>query len=697
MFICSCIIMITLPFIAEAAAFQPSGLDVLFPFPIQRNRHFLPATRLAQTAVEPLPLPASGDVTVELPRPLNLPTRVMRALKFWGSALPILGRYKLLEAWLTIERDVLEKTHDDDVVNELWTELHEWGSERLLQAIQDLKGFYVKTGQVISTRVDLFPEQYTSKLSSLQDSLDPMPFSLVQKIVETELLQGQNISVLFSEFDPEPLGSASIGQVHRAKLLDGREVAVKVQRPAIEAKLLGDIANLQAFALRLRSVLPVDYYTIFKELEAVLLNELDFLCEAQAMEKVAAAISHTPDNRLAPPPLIVPLPLPGLVSKRVLIMDYIDGKPLSRLRDEMNKQGILPGSPEAKFAAQRLLTSLTEAFARMIFGPGFIHGDPHPGNIFVLDNGQTALIDCGQVKQLTFDQQRRLAELIILVSEWENIYVERTAAERALEQATEDTDRSAREGLLANVTARLQAKVAEMNAAVRGFGVELFDGTPEEAMAACAVVLFGNSRNDTVLPGGFSGLELAPDSPIRRVRSFPQELVLLGRATVLIKGIASRVGVPWSLCQAWAPLARQSLALLSTHPTTGSRLPCWAADPVTSSDIIKLPRSGVAAATAVKAAGLIRRRAQSGDRPRFSEVAMCLGASLVLLRLWFVRKLVDTVAILVPQPLKRRLRRAVLRVAARLQGHRGEKRQDDESASPSASARGSDAAEESAA
>jgi len=138
-----------------------------------------------------------------------------------------------------------------------------------------------QSGQVISTRVDMFPKQYTDRLMSLQDSVEPIPTSVVKAVVRQDLLEGEPLENLFKEFDEIPLGSASIAQVHRAVLRDGREVAVKVQRPSEEPKLRGDIANLKAFSKRFRDSLPVDYYRVFCELERALTNELDFLAEAQ--------------------------------------------------------------------------------------------------------------------------------------------------------------------------------------------------------------------------------------------------------------------------------------------------------------------------------------------------------------------------------------------------------------------------------
>ena len=344
-------------------------------------------------------------------QPLTGPQRVVRALTFWSKVVPILAAYKAVE--------LQGASRSEAELEAKYQELHEWGSDRLQGAINELKGFYVKTGQVISTRVDLFPEQYTSKLASLQDDLDPMPAEQIKAVVERELLLGEPLETIFASFDDEPLGSASIAQVHAATLLDGRRVAVKVQRPNCEPKLRGDIANLKSFSKKLASALPVDYYTVFCELERALQGELDFLAEAQSAMKVFASVSHTAAGVPTEPAVSVPLPVQGLASRRVLVMDFVEGTPLNKLAGEMEKRGIKPGSPESIVAGERILTQLTEAFGRMMLGAGFIHGDPHPGNIFVQPGAQIALIDCGQVKQIPQEARLRLAEAILLVNEWQ--------------------------------------------------------------------------------------------------------------------------------------------------------------------------------------------------------------------------------------------------------------------------------------
>ena len=491
-------------------------------------------------------------VVVEFPPPLSGVQRIQRALEFYKRALPVLGAYKVKEIEFMLRDKIpLLTSVSEEEQQVIWNEIDEWGSQRIAETIQEMKGFYVKSGQVISTRVDLFPEAYTSKLQSLQDGLDPMPFELVEQIVSQELLDGAPLSELFSSFEEEPLGSASIEQVHKATLLDGRVVAVKLQRPNVEPKLRGDIANLKRISKLLREQLPVDYYTVFCELGNALENELDFLKEAQAMKKIYLSIQNNNGNEGggngAPPPVTIPLPVGELVSKRVLVMDFIQGTPLNKLSEKMKERGIEAGSPEAKIAGRRILKALSEAFGRMIFKSGFIHGDPHPGNIFIGEGAkQVSLIDCGQFKSLGRQRRVQFAQLVLAVADYQD--------------AMNDKN-----GILNLEDAKL--KLADC---ARSFGIQCVDGREHETDLACAIALVLFSDTGTELPGGYSSNELDENSPIKLLTSFPQELVLLGRATVLLKGIAKKLNVPLSLVDTWRNDCEETLS--NGHVPT---LPLW--------------------------------------------------------------------------------------------------------------------------
>uniref|UniRef100_A0A0G4FBR3 Protein kinase domain-containing protein n=1 Tax=Chromera velia CCMP2878 TaxID=1169474 RepID=A0A0G4FBR3_9ALVE len=547
-------------------------------------------------------LPSSAGV--QWPQPLSFTERLQRTAKFWSVGLPILLAYKVEEAKMAYAKEAGEGLLEEEEETR-WNELHEWGSDAMLECIKDLKGYYVKTGQVISTRSDLFPPQYTSKLRCLQDQFEPMPSSLVKAVVSEELLDGGPLSELFRSFEDEPLGSASIAQVHKAVLLDGRPVAVKVQRPGIAPRLLADIGNLKLFATRLRSLLPLDYVKVFTEIEAVLSYELDFLYEAQAAQKVLAAVTHTPGNAPAPAPLDVPQVIPGLVTKRVMVMEFVDGTPLNMLSEEMKRRGVDPDSDESKFAGRAILSALTEAYARMIFGPGFIHGDPHPGNIFVLDGARTALLDCGQVKQLKGEYKRKTAVLILLIQKWTKLSDRIQKAEEAGKE-------------VGALVMRREGVVSELAEAVKRFGVTLTDDKMDTAAAALAIILFGSPDEETALPGGFAPeLEIGAGSPIQYVASFPQEMVLLGRATVLIKGIANALNIQWDLADRWARHAREALS----HQEL---MPPWAIQygrdgkPLTTSD-------GALLGVGQRGPGNMRG---PGERPRLGEVASLSGAWL---------------------------------------------------------------------
>jgi len=194
----------------------------------------------------------------------------------------------------------------------------------------------------------------------------------------------------------------------------------------------------------------------------------------------------------------------------------------------MERRGLSADFPQAKLFGRRLLLALTETFGRSILETGFFHVDPHPGNIMVLKDGSIGLIDFGQHKQISQSNRETLAKVMIGIDErWPG-----------------------------KVTPEALELVGKLSLEL---GVELKPDAPLEAAAAVGVWLFGSA--DDEMPGGFDREELSPNSPVRALQSFPQDLVLVGRCTILIKALSSRLGVPWSLAKEWAPIAREVLRI----------------------------------------------------------------------------------------------------------------------------------------
>lgn len=305
----------------------------------KNSAHYHPNGLLAAT-VEPAPADADTGAaaeSAEFPPPLSKVDRLKRAAKFWSTAVPIIGSYYQKMAEMKLREGLLGQTLTEEEMDEIWDAEHEKGAVKLADTVASLKGFYVKTAQIISSRGDLFPEQYTEALSCFTDNVDPMSPALAKAVITQELLNAdESFEDVFAEFDDEPLGAASVAQVHRCVLSEkygGREVAVKIQRPSIESKLMGDIANLKAISKPLQDAeaLPLDYYTVFCELEKQLADEFDFVAEAVAMDRIRNSLSRSIDGSTPTElPIVMPRPVPGLVSRRVLVMDYLPGVPLSR-------------------------------------------------------------------------------------------------------------------------------------------------------------------------------------------------------------------------------------------------------------------------------------------------------------------------------------------------------------------------------
>src|SRR5215471_8923071 len=256
-------------------------------------------------------------------------------------------------------------------------------AEKLVETLGDLKGAAMKLGQVASMDPDLFPPEVRAVLARLQNEAPPMPYERVAAVVEDEL--GGSPETLFAEFSREPMAAASLGQVHRARLHDGRDVVVKIQYPGIEQALRSDIDNLglvvRTMALTHRAL---DGRQYFHELAEELAHELDYSREGRLAREFARASAALPD-------VVVPAIVDERTSSRVLTMQYLPGQTL---------KAFLASSPDN---AERLRVSglLIRAIHGAFLVDGTVHADPHPGNFLVMPDGRLGVLDFGSVKRFS--------------------------------------------------------------------------------------------------------------------------------------------------------------------------------------------------------------------------------------------------------------------------------------------------------
>ncbi|MCE9670141.1 AarF/UbiB family protein [Myxococcus stipitatus] len=271
-------------------------------------------------------------------------------------------------------------------------------ARRFRMLLSDLGPTFIKLGQVLSTRADLLPAEFIDELSLLQDHVEPIPLEQVHAQIRDSL--GKESSELFARIDEVPLAAASIAQVHRAVTLEGEEVVVKVQRPGIAASIDSDLAVLRNLARLLEAVVEeTGIYTptgIVDEFDRAIHEELDFINEAT---NVRAFL----ENHRERPYLVIPRVYSSLSSRTVLTLEFIRGVKINqaRLSDE-----------DRKVIAQHIL----EASFRQLFDDGLFHGDPHPGNLLLLEGNRLALLDFGVVGRLTRPMQETLVMLCLAVA-----------------------------------------------------------------------------------------------------------------------------------------------------------------------------------------------------------------------------------------------------------------------------------------
>jgi ubiquinone biosynthesis protein len=294
----------------------------------------------------------------------------------------------------------LQDALDSDVLTQ--TATSEAKADELAHDLEKMGPTFIKLGQLLSTRADFLPPAYIHALTRLQDKIDPVPLEQVEAIVSGEL--GVRISKAFSEFATKPLATASLGQVHRATMLDGRGVVVKVQRPGIREIIAEDMEVLEEIAGFLDNHTQwgkrYEFGKMLEELRRSLWRELDYRQEARNLSTLGA-------NLLEFPGIVVPTPIEDFTTSRVLTMEYIRGKKITEL------------SPLARldFKGADLAEELFHAYLKQILVDGFFHADPHPGNVLLTDDHRIALLDLGMVGHITPQLQENLLQLLLAVSD----------------------------------------------------------------------------------------------------------------------------------------------------------------------------------------------------------------------------------------------------------------------------------------
>jgi aarF domain-containing kinase len=359
-----------------------------------------------------------------------------RSTEFWWRAGSIYCSYKWSQFFIgalgrlgALNRDAA------------WSSQHERASKAMYNMCSEMRGFLIKAGQFLATRADFLPEPFIRRLSKLHDDVEPITAAAAQRVVASEL-GIQHLDDIFECFESDPLGAASISQVHRAKLrksiasaaLGKRHrdtwVAVKVQYPDAENMMLNDLASLLILARFLqRYELKFDLESPVLELQSQIRQEFDFIREAANTERIRSLVLGSRKLRAR-----IQVPRIYHATKRLIIMEYLDGVPIPQLEEELRRRRVRIPARLERMLERNLMDSIALVYGKMLLGKGFFQADPHPGNMLVLQRNwsgnrsfftgtlaylglveptiQLGLLDFGQCKQLTPERLRQLRALM---------------------------------------------------------------------------------------------------------------------------------------------------------------------------------------------------------------------------------------------------------------------------------------------
>ena len=262
--------------------------------------------------------------------------------------------------------------------------------------LEDLGPSFVKVGQTLAARSEILPKAYCEELKKLQTKCDPLPFDLIMR--ELHLVYGDKFDEIFVSVDPKPLGSASLAQVHKAKLVSGETVAVKVQRPGVKETMAQDIDIMRSLAKTASAISKddqmLDLREVVEEMWATFLEETDFECEAENLQEFALLNKDVAY-------IDCPKVYPELCNENVLVMEYIDGIPIYDEK-KLKEQG---------YDLEEIGRKILDNYAKQILDDGFFHADPHAGNILIRD-GKIVYIDLGIMGRLSSRDRVAFGEII---------------------------------------------------------------------------------------------------------------------------------------------------------------------------------------------------------------------------------------------------------------------------------------------
>lgn len=382
---------------------------------------------------------------------------------------------------------------------------------RVRAAMEELGPTFIKFGQLLSARPDVVPADIIGELSLLQDRVPPVPADEVVQVLEREL--ERPVDALFAKFEREPLGAASIGQVHRATLATGTDVVVKVRRPGIEDTVEIDLDILASLARKADERWPsarMSFSDVVKEFSRVVRREMDFRLEAASIERVGRFFANDPR-------VVIPRVYADLSTTRVLVMDHLDGVKVNDL-EALRRLGVDPAAV-AKLGA--------EVFLKQVFIDGVFHGDPHPGNLFVLPDGRLGIVDfgiVGRLDQLTIDS---VADLFVGVTRRD--VARMIDGLLRLDAVGDDADLSA-----------LHEDLTDM--------LDRYHGKPLKQLAMGPIVN-----------------ELLQLAHLHKLR-LPADLLVLGRALVAMEGLGKQLDPDFNAFEVAEPFAKE-LMRRRLHPT----------------------------------------------------------------------------------------------------------------------------------